>query len=247
MSFLIAGWGLVYVGRIKWGFLFSAFMYVCSGLTIFLGLLNKLTLATSFAVIMFVLILASSIVTAVLARRYDGSPNTPRVKFHVFYVGLMLIIWGVLFLLNRYAYAFYIMSGHEMEPTILLGETIISESQAAPPKVGDIVVFRRASDILVYRVAALGGDTLAIVNGEVICNGENLGLFHAQAEHAKENYSQKLAPLKVELGYVYLLGDNRDRANDSRFSGQVKQQDIVGKITSIWFSKDKSRIGTEFQ
>ena len=56
----------------------------------------------------------------------------------------------------------------------------------------------------------------------------------------------ELAPLKVEPGHVYLLGDNRNNSNDSRFMGQVAVEDVVGKITGIWFSSERSRIGTTF-
>jgi signal peptidase I len=55
-----------------------------------------------------------------------------------------------------------------------------------------------------------------------------------------------LAPVKVEPGHVYLLGDNRNNSNDSRFMGQVAVEDVVGKVTGIWFSKERARIGTTF-
>jgi signal peptidase I len=42
------------------------------------------------------------------------------------------------------------------------------------------------------------------------------------------------------------LGDNRDVSNDSRFMGQVAVEDVVGKVTGIWFSNERGRIGTTF-
>lgn len=45
---------------------------------------------------------------------------------------------------------------------------------------------------------------------------------------------------------VFLLGDNRNNSNDSRFMGQVAVEDVVGKVTGIWFSNERARIGTTF-
>ncbi|WP_329608513.1 S26 family signal peptidase [Pseudomonas salomonii] len=71
-------------------------------------------------------------------------------------------------------------------------------------------------------------------------------MFHAPAERVKKDYSLMLAPLRVEPGHVYLLGDNRDVSNDSRFMGQVADEDVVGKVAGIWFSGELGRIGTTF-
>lgn len=133
-----------------------------------------------------------------------------------------------------------------MTPTLSIGDYIVSDLRPGAPKVGEIVVYRWNGTEAVKRVAGVGGDTLAIVNGELIRNGENLGLFHAPAERVKKDYSLTLAPFLVEPGHVYLLGDNRDVSNDSRFMGQVAVADVVGKVTGIWLSNEPARIGTVF-
>lgn len=109
------------------------------------------------------------------------------------------------------------------------------------------MVYRYKGIEATKRVAAVAGDTLAIVNGEVINNGRNFGLLGAPAERVKRDYSLTLAPLKIEEGYVYLLGDNRDGSNDSRFIGQVAVSELTGKVTGIWYSADQERTGTNFE
>jgi len=42
------------------------------------------------------------------------------------------------------------------------------------------------------------------------------------------------------------LGDNRDVSNDSRFVCQVADEDVVGKVTGIWFPDELGRSGTTF-
>lgn len=248
MSCLVAGRGLVYVGRIKWGIWVAVLLYGGFALLGALGLVaTPIGLYGLFAFLITVK-LGSAILSAVLARRYNGPPNVPRKRFHVLYVGVMVIVVLMLDVLRVPVLGFknyYIPSG-SMVPTLSIGDYILTDLRAGPPKVGDIVVYRWNGTEAVKRVAGVAGDTLALVNGELIHNGENLGLFHAPADRVKGPESLEMAPVKVEPGHLFLLGDNRWSSNDSRFMGQVAVEDVVGKVTGIWFSNDRARIGTTF-
>lgn len=249
MSCLVAGWGLVYVGRIKWAISVAALLY---GGVVVLGVFglsaSPIGLYVLFGWIIAVK-LSSAIVSAVLARRYTGPAGVPRKRFHALYVGVLIVITFILLEVLRGPLMgfknYYIPTG-SMAPTVSVGDYIVADLKAGAPKVGDIVVYRWNGTEAIKRVAGVGGDTLAIVNGELIRNGENLGLFHAPADRVNGPASMELAPLKVEPGHVYLLGDNRNNSNDSRFMGQVAVEDVVGKVTGIWFSEERARIGMTF-
>lgn len=249
MSCLVAGWGLVYVGRIKWAIVVAAIIY---GGVMLLGLLGlaatPIGLYVFFGFVVTVKLI-SAIVSAVLARRYNGPTDVPRKRFHALYVGVLIVLTFMIIEVLRVPLMgfknYYIPTG-SMSPTVAVGDYIVADLKAGAPKVGNIVVYRRNGTEAIKRVAGVGGDTLAIVNGELIHNGENLGLFHAPADRVNGPASMELAPLKVEPGHVYLLGDNRNNSNDSRFMGQVAVEDVVGKVTGIWFSEERARIGTTF-
>ena len=249
MSCLVAGWGLVYVGRIRWGIWVAALMYLGIVLLGVCGLIASPAGMYVFVAFIIVVKLVSAVMATVLARRYNGPPGIPRVRFHVCYVVVLtLIALTVLGGLRNplLGYQNYFVPSGSMVPTLSIGDYIVSDTHAGSPKVGDIVVYRYNETEATKRVAGVAGDTLAIVDGDLIRNGENLGLFHAPAQRVTKDYSRQLAPLTVEPGHVYLLGDNRDVSNDSRFMGQVELKDVVGKVTGIWFSNEWSRMGTTF-
>jgi len=52
----------------------------------------------------------------------------------------------------------------------------------------------------------------------------------------------EFGPIKVEKGHWFMMGDNRDHSNDSRFWGSVPYRLIVGKPWFIYFSWDKDHI-----
>ena len=52
----------------------------------------------------------------------------------------------------------------------------------------------------------------------------------------------EFGPVKVEKGHYFMMGDNRDHSNDSRFWGTVPYRLIVGKPWFIYFSWDENHI-----
>jgi signal peptidase I len=136
--------------------------------------------------------------------------------------------------------AFKIPSG-SMIPTLLIGDHILVTKfnyglrlpfmkltawQWRTPKHGDIVVFTRPddpatldkdeSDInIIKRVGALPGDTLEVRDRTVLINNKPVHEpYEVRWEEGGQNWFK---PYTVPQGCVVVLGDNRDKSNDSRF------------------------------
>ncbi len=141
----------------------------------------------------------------------------------------------------------------------------------ALPHRGDVVVFsypQQPQVNYVKRVVALPGDRVEIKNGRLILNGEKLAyslfadavdnpnpdefeIFHEKdgaSERAvifeknelserKKNYG----PVVISPGEIFLLGDNRDTSDDSRYWGAVPMEQVIGQVLFIWLSLDPQR------
>lgn len=137
---------------------------------------------------------------------------------------------------------------------------------AVLPSRGDLVVFtypNQPNVNYVKRVIALPGDRVQIENNRLILNGEamayepvtgdgddnpNPDLFAlARESHGAQSWvvilqkgaeDRDFGPLVVPPGEVFLLGDNRDTSDDSRYWGTVPLSQISGKAFLIWLSMD---------
>lgn len=146
--------------------------------------------------------------------------------------------------------------GHSMEPTFHDGQRIyvskIGHSIGRLPAYGDVVIIdsrvtraRQLSDDLaepvgnvvtllkgetpvgyvwVKRVIGLPGDELEFRNGKVYRNGTAL------AESYVKEPMRYSSPGKVTVpaDHVFVMGDNRNYANDSRFIGSIPADHVLG-------------------
>jgi len=127
------------------------------------------------------------------------------------------------------------VNGSSMNPLLKMNETVFVV-RGAHCEQGDITAFYINNKLFIKRVVAVAGDTVDIdADGTVSVNGEVLHEPYI-AEPSLGNCDIKL-PYMVPAGTVFVLGDNREQATDSRDSrfGPVGKEQIVGRvILGLW-------------
>lgn len=163
-----------------------------------------------------------------------------------FKLTLALVLFFTFF---RFIFGFGMISGNSMEPTLHDGQFMFFRRICYTPEQGDIILctpeFYKENnivyDMLIKRVIAVGGDTVDIdyETGDVLVNGvaldedyilEKIDVTGYSSENPNPNYVE--FPFTVDEGYVFVMGDNRNRSTDSRMYliGEISEDDIVGKI-----------------
>lgn len=140
---------------------------------------------------------------------------------------VLALIAGVIAL--RATFKSHRQASMSMEPAIARGDKVIVRRPGEIER-GDVVIYRSPVDrkLLLHRVIGLPGDVVELRNSGAIVNGFALDEPYIKREPDIPAV-REFGPVTVPAGSYFMLGDNRDNANDSRFIGFVKRADITGK------------------
>jgi signal peptidase I len=154
--------------------------------------------------------------------------------------------------------AFKIPSG-SMERNLLIGDHLIVNKMIFSPAVtgverallpqraiarGDIIVFKSPEEPardMIKRVIGLPGERLEVRDKKVYINGAPIDEPYAQFIAAPSSIPNdsvlvSYGPVTVPSGQYFMMGDNRDNSQDSRFWGFLPATYIKGDALFIYFS-----------
>ena len=161
--------------------------------------------------------------------------------------------------------AFFIPSA-SMVPTLAIDDRVLVNKLSytfSDPQVGHVVVFDspfgndvadeslfekvtrnvaealglRTADAadLIKRIVAVGGDTVEIHDNQVFVNGEAIVEPYIQPGSTMPD----MDPTTVAQGQIWVMGDNRNKSQDSRRFGTVPIDDVIGRAFVIVWPFDR--------
>jgi signal peptidase I len=187
--------------------------------------------------------------------------SVPREYFESLVIAVIL----ALFVRTWVFQAFKIPSG-SMEPNLLIGDHLIVNKMEFGPAAtgldrallpgrpiarGDIVVFKSPEEPerdLIKRVIGLPGDHLELRRKRILINGQLLDEPYVQfLEPPSTAGPPRIGDLREEYGPVtvpedqyFMMGDNRDNSQDSRYWGFLPRDYVKGGSLFIYFSLDQN-------
>ncbi len=171
---------------------------------------------------------------------------------------IVIAVLIALFVRTFIVQAFKIPSS-SMEPTLLVGDYLLVNKflygtripftdkkvlEFKKPHRGDIIVFiypKDRSKDFIKRVIGQEGEKVEIIHNKIYINDQ---LIVDPWGHYSDLWTRSLpfmerfGPVVVPKDSLFVLGDNRDNSQDSRFWGFVTLNEVRGNAFIIYFSLD---------
>lgn len=150
----------------------------------------------------------------------------------IFLLLKILLIICEMFLIFSFVYGIARTNDISMKPAIKDSDLVLYYRLDKNFVSGDVVVFKKNDRIMMSRVVAVAGDQVDITKDGPLINGA--------VQISQDIYSDTTQfkdgtdfPLTVGQGQVFVLGDNRTVASDSRIYGCLNINDIKGKAIAV--------------
>ncbi|UCD71032.1 MAG: signal peptidase I [Syntrophobacterales bacterium] len=180
------------------------------------------------------------------------------------YAEAFIIAFVIALVIRTFLVQAFKIPSSSMEPTLLVGDHILVSKFTYGiripyigkkfltfhrPNRGDIIVFVYPEDPkkdFIKRVIATEGEEVQIKDREVFIDGKAIedswgvysqrdGPFISSHFGPRDNYGPRVVPPNS----LFVLGDNRDNSQDSRYWGFVDLSAVKGKAFIIYFSYNK--------
>ena len=196
--------------------------------------------------------------------KQEFKKSTLREYFESVVIAVILALFVRTFVVQ----AFKIPTG-SMENNLLIGDHLLVNKFVYGPaptgfertllpigtiKRGEVLVFKypeQPDRDFIKRVIGLPGETLEVRQKKVYINGKPLdepythfltapagSAFH---EETSFDVRDQYGPVTIPPGHYFMMGDNRDNSQDSRYWGFLPRENIKGRALLIYWSYEAER------
>lgn len=154
----------------------------------------------------------------------------------------------LVFICRQFVFTPIIVDGKSMMPTLENNNRILVNKITSIDRF-DVIVFHSPGSSAYYikRVIGLSGDNIEVKDDSLYVNGKKYDEPYLQANKEILAEGHLTADLKetVPEGYLYVMGDNRLKSNDSRRFGFISKEDVVGKAALRFYPFDQMKVLNE--
>ena len=195
-----------------------------------------------------------------------ASPAFRKSTIREYFESIVIAVILALFVRTGVVQAFKIPTG-SMENNLLIGDHLLVNKFIFGPtptsiarkllpvrdiRRGDVIVFKYPDEPdrdFIKRVIGLPGETLELRAKKVYIDGQPLDEpyvhFLEPASDAQEttlfDVRERYGPVRVPEGQYFVMGDNRDNSQDSRYWGFLPRHYVKGRALMIYWSYESGR------
>jgi signal peptidase I len=195
--------------------------------------------------------------------------DIPKSTFREYFESIVIAIILAFFVRTFVFQAFKIPTG-SMENNLLIGDHLLVNKFVYGPSAsrlekmllpmgtisrGDVIVFKYPEDPerdFIKRVIGLPGDSLELKEKKVYVNGTPLDEPYVHFlepprtdadahEITSVDVRERYGPVTVPADQYFVMGDNRDNSQDSRYWGFLQRDYVKGKAVLIYWSYEADR------
>lgn len=169
-----------------------------------------------------------------------------KITFWILYLtaGFPIVALSIFVIVYLFVVQPNVIKGKSMNPNYYDGEYYLTSKMAyriTNPQRGDVIIFVAPNNPnvdYIERVIALPGETVEIIGGKILVNGNLLDepYLVQGTETLPEKFLSENIKVTVPLNRYFTLGDNRSYSLDSRDFGFLPREKIVGKVTICYWN-----------
>ena len=164
--------------------------------------------------------------------RKDSLQPPPLWKELLYLLGKIAAICFAFLLLFTFLFGLHRNADPDMTPAVKDGDLVVFYRLDKRYIAGDILMLEFEGEKQARRVVATAGDTVDITEAGLIVNGA----IQQEPDIYFPTYRYEDGPefpVTLGEGQVFVLGDRRENATDSRVYGVVEIQDTLGKVMAV--------------
>ena len=163
----------------------------------------------------------------------DKSLEATKVRKVLKRLSIKIIGYGLLLILIlNFVIGIYQIHDNDMFPSLRDGDLVITYKLGGY-YTGDVVVYKADGKTHYGRVVGVDGDEINITEADYYTVNDTIPyeqIFYPTKAGDKITY-----PYKIQQGEVFILGDMRQQAKDSREFGAIHTKNIKGKVVLLLF------------